>query len=214
MHTFVEAFYGYYKDGVTGGWDFQSMSGIYTLFHFVVVIVNYHILYQICWLVCSLILLSLSMLILIVQPCKKSHMNALDGLLLGLLGALALLIVTFEFLLPPFRNETLPIIFVIACGFPQLVLLLSVTCRQLKGKLIVGYNIIAGKVSTWLKKIRKRNIAEDLSEADSPPHRLVNPNQYNKPLLSESEQTHANSETPTVLVHGQVPPVYTNGSIS
>ena len=33
MHTFVEAFYGYYKDGVTGGWDFQSMSGIYTLFH-------------------------------------------------------------------------------------------------------------------------------------------------------------------------------------
>ena len=116
--------------------------------------------YQICWLMCSLILLSLSMLILIVQPYKKSHINALDSLLLGLLGALTLLIVTFKFLLPSSRNETLPIIFVIACGFPQLVLLLSVTYRQLKGKRIVGYNIIAGKVSTWLKKIRKQNQAE------------------------------------------------------
>ena len=111
------------------------MSGIYMLFHFIVVIVSCHILYQICWLVCTLIVLRLSMPILIVQPYKKSYMNVLDGLLLGLLGALTLLIVTFEFLLPSSRNETLPIMFVIACGFPQLVLLLSVTYRQLKGNL-------------------------------------------------------------------------------
>ena len=154
------------------------------LFHFIVVIVSCHILYQICWLVCTLIVLRLSMPILIVQPYKKSYMNVLDGLLLGLLGALTLLIVTFEFLLPSSRNETLPIMFVIACGFPQLVLLLSVTYRQLKVKLIVGY--IAGKVSAWLKKIHKRNQAEDeLSWANSLPHRLVNPNQYNNSSLSE-----------------------------
>jgi len=211
LHTFVEAFYGCYKEGVTGGWDFRSMSGISMFFRFLVVIINFHILYQVCWLVCALIILSLSMLILIVQPYKKSYMNVLDGLLLGLLGALMLLIVTFEFLLPSSRNETLPIIFVIACGFPQLMLLLSVTYRQLKVKLIVGY--IAGKVSAWLKKIHKQNQAEDeLSWANSLPHRLVNPNQYNKSLLSESEETHANFETFTVL--GQVQPAYTYGSIS
>ena len=95
-----------------------------------------------------------------------------------------LLIVTFEFLLPSSRNETLPIIFVIACSFPQLMLLLSVTYRQLKVKLI------AGKVSAWLKKIHKRNQAEDeLSWANSLPHRLVNPNQYNNSSLSEHMPT-------------------------
>ena len=61
-------------------------------------------------------------------------MNVLDALLLALLGFLTLLIVTFEFLLPSSRDETLPIIFMIACGLPQLVLLLSVSYRKLKGK--------------------------------------------------------------------------------
>ena len=74
------------------------------------------------------------MLILIVQPYEKRYMNVLDALLLALLGFLTLLIVTFEFLLPSSRDETLPIIFMIACGLPQLVLLLSVSYRKLKGK--------------------------------------------------------------------------------
>jgi len=119
-------------------------------------------------------------------------MNVLDALLLGLMSTLILLNKTFEFLLPSSGNETVPIIFMITSGYPQLFLLLSVTYRQLKGKLIVGY--ISGKVSTWLKKIHKRNQAEEeLSEADSLPRRLVNPNQYNKSLLSELELTHDNS---------------------
>jgi len=44
--------------------------------------------------------LSLSILILIVQPYKKSYMNVLDGLLLALFGFLILLVITFQFLLP------------------------------------------------------------------------------------------------------------------
>ena len=154
--------------------------------------------------------LSLSILILIVQPYKKSYMNVFDGLLLALLGLLTLLVVTFEFLLPS-ANETLPLIIVIACGFPQLVLLLSVAYRQLKGKQAVGY--IAGKVKTLLKRMKKQNQAEDeSSDADSLPHRLVSPNQYDRSLLSESEQAHATSETLSIL--GQVPPACTYGSIS
>ena len=79
-------------------------------------------------------------------------MNVIDGLLLALLGVLSLLFITFEYLLPS-ANETLPLIILIACGLPQLVLVLSVTCRQLKGKQMAQY--IAGKVSTLLKQIRK-----------------------------------------------------------
>ena len=177
------------------------------LLRFVVVIVNFYILNQGCWLLYVLMFLSLSILILIVQPYKKSYMNVLDGLLLALMGLLTLLNVTFQYLLPA-AIETLPLILVIITGFPQLVLLLTLIYKQLIGKWIM---YVTGKISSFLKKIHKQynQAEEELSDTDSLPHRLVSPNQYNKSLLSESEQTHK-----TLTVQGQVPPVYTYGSIS
>ena len=178
------------------------------LFRVVLVIVNYHDVNQIGWLLRALMFLSLSILILVVQPYKKSYMNVLDGLLLALMGFLTLLLVTFLFILPS-SNETLPLIFVISCSFPQLVLLLSVTYRQLKGKQIA--KCIAGKVHTLIKQICARNQGEIEPSVDNPlPHRLVNPNQYNRSLLSESEQMHTNSET----VRGQLTPGHNYGSIN
>ena len=163
------------------------------LFRCVLVVTSYLALSRIGWLLWELMFLSLSMLILIVQPYKKSYMNVLDGLLLALMGFGTLFIVTFLYILPS-TNESLCFIFVIACGLPQLVLMLSVTYRQLKGKQMAQY--IAGKVSTLLEQICERNqVGDELSDANSLPHRLVNPNQYNRPLLSDNEQTHINSET-------------------
>ena len=206
LHTFVEAFHGCYKDGVTEGRDFRHMSGVYMLLRFLVIIINYHVLDQVGRLLRVMMFLSLSILMLIVQPYKKRYMNVLDGLLLALMGFLTLVIITFLYILPS-ANEALALIFVIACSIPQVVLLLSVTYTQLKGKRIV--QCITGKVGTLLKQVHTRNqAADELSDADSLPHRLVSPNQYNKSLLSESERTHANSET------GQIPAVYTYGSIS
>ena len=122
------------------------------LFRVALVIVNPHIVNveQIGWLLRVLIFLSLSILIIIVQPYKKRYMNVLDGLLLALMGFLTLLLVTFLYILPS-SNETLPLMFVTACGFPQLVLLLSVSYRQLKGEQIARY--IRGKVHTLIKQI-------------------------------------------------------------
>ena len=136
-------------------------------------------------------------------------MNVLDGLLLALMGFLALLLVTFLYILPS-SNKTLLLIIVISSGLPQLVLLLSVTYRQLKGKQIAKY--ISGKVHNVIKQICIRNQGEnELSDADPLPHRLIDPNQY-KSSLPQPEQAHATSETLTIL--GQVPPVCTYGSIS
>jgi len=117
------------------------------LFHVALVIVKYHA-EQIGWLLRVLMFLSLSILIIILQPYKKSYMNVLDGLLLALMGFLTLLLVTFLYILPSW-NETLPLMFVTACGFPQLVLLLSVSYRQLKGEQIARY--IRGKVHNLIK---------------------------------------------------------------
>ena len=145
LRTFVEAFHGCYKNGVTGGWDFRSGSGVHMLNRFGVVIANYcSVNPQNAWLLCALWFVTSSILILIMQPFKKSYMSVADALLLALLGFLALLVVTFLYI-PPSANEILPHLMVIACGFPQLVLLLSVTYRQLKGKQITRY--IAGKLA-------------------------------------------------------------------
>ena len=210
LNIFAEAFQGCYKNGVTGGRDFRSMSGVYLLLRFILLLVNYHMVHQIGWLLRALMFLSLSIFILIVQPYKKSYMNVLDSLLLALLGFLTLLLITFTFLLPSDRSETLPLIIVITCSLPQLVLLLSVTYRQQKGKWIVQY--IAGRVSALLKYVQRGKQAEDeLSDAeeDPLPHRLASPDQYNRSLLSVSEQAHTNS-----AVQGPIPPVYTYGSIN
>ena len=187
------------------------MSGVYLLFRFVLPMVNYHDVNQIGWLLRALMFLSLSTLMLIIQPYKKSYMNVLDGLLLSLLGFLTLLLVTFLYMLPSSRSETLPLIIVSTISVPQLVLLFTVFYRQLKGKHIMRF--IAGKVNILLKKIcTQKRAEEEISVADSLPHRLISPNQYDRSLLSESEQTHVNTEAPTV--RGQVSPVYTYGSIS
>ena len=155
--------------------------------------------------------LGLSTVILVVQPYKKSYMNVLDGLLLALIGFLILLIVTLLYILPSARSETLPLIIVITSSVPMLVLLFAALYRQLKGKHIMQFFV--RKVNTLLKQVCTRNQAEEeISVADSLPHRLISPNQYDGSLLSESEQTHANTEIPTV--RGQVSPVYTYGSIS
>ena len=56
------------------------MSGVYFLLRFVLIIVSND--HELGWLLRALMLLSLSVLTLIVQPYKKSYMNVLDGLLL------------------------------------------------------------------------------------------------------------------------------------
>jgi len=212
LNTFVEAFQGCYKNGVTGGWDFRSISGIYLLLRFILLFANYHMVHQIGWLLRALMLLGLSIFILIVQPYKKSYMNVFDGLLLALLGFLTLLLITFTFLLPSDRSETLPLIIVITCSLPQFVLLLSVTYRQLKGKWIVQY--IAGRVGVLLKYIhRGKQVEDELSDSGGHPcplpHRLASPDQYNRSLLSVSEQAYTNS-----AVQGPISPMYTYGSIN
>ena len=128
------------------------------LLRYVFLLMNYQVLPQIGWLLRALMFLSLSILILAVQPYKKSYMNLLDGLLLALSGVLTLLLITFHCLLPS-ANETLLPIFVIACGLPQLAWVLSVNYRKLKGKQVAQY--IAGKVRSLVKQICKQNKAGD-----------------------------------------------------
>ena len=185
LHTFVEAFQGCYKDGVTGGRDLRSISGVYLLFRFLLLIANVNIGNKTGWLLRSLMFLSLSIFILIVQPYKKSYMNVLDGLLLALLGLVTLLLVTFQYLhnIITDGNGALALTLFIICSLPQFILLLNVTYRQMKGKRVV--QSIARQVGTFLKKVCTRNHAKgQLSDANPLPHRLICPNQYNRSVYT------------------------------
>jgi len=121
-------------------------------------------------------------------------MNVVDGLLLAELGLLTVLIATFLYT-PPSGNEKLVLLMVIAFSFPQLILLLTVTYNQLKGKQISQY--IAGKVGIMLKQIYKPNQAEDEPpDADQLPHQLICPTSTRNLSLSKHMLTlkHLNLE--------------------
>jgi len=148
---------------------------------------------QYAWLLCALMFLSLSILVLIVQPYKKGYMNVVDRLLLAELGFLTVLIATFLYT-PPSGNEKLVLLMVIAFSFPQLILLLTVTYNQLKGKQISQY--IAGKVGIMLKQIYKPNQADEPPDADQLPRQLICPTSTTNLSLSKHMLTlkHLNHE--------------------
>ena len=125
------------------------------LFRFALVIANYYSVNQYAWLLCALMFLSLSILVLIVQPYKKGFMNVVDGLLLAELGFLTVPVATFLYT-PSSGNEKLVLLIVIASSLPQLFLLLTVTYKQLKGKQIYcGQNWYKVKADTQTKPSRR-----------------------------------------------------------
>jgi len=128
LHIFVEAFQGCSKmESLEDGIFDQCLGSICFFVSYSSLPTTIIMVPQIGWLLRTLMFLGLSIFILIVQPYKKSYMNVLDSLLLALLGFLTLLLITFMFLLPSDRSETLPLVIVITCSLPQLVLLLSLT---------------------------------------------------------------------------------------
>ena len=92
---FVEKFHSCYRNGLDGGRDMRSFSGLYfglrivSTFYFV----TYRFLPQ--WTYEAILFLSAAMLIALVQPYKKTHMNVLNSLsVLSLLAMNCLLLST------------------------------------------------------------------------------------------------------------------------
>ena len=83
---FVEKFHGCYRDGLNGGRDMRSFSGLYYLMMILLScysafeIKRSHISSQLYY---ALIFLSFSLLMIVVRPYKHKYMNILDTLLLA-----------------------------------------------------------------------------------------------------------------------------------
>jgi hypothetical protein len=95
ISTFVEKFHGCYRDGLDGGKDMRSFCGLYFFLVILMSQVHHHFLklklHISPWLSSAFIFLTFSLLIALIQPYKKKHINILDSLLLAHLAVIYVL---------------------------------------------------------------------------------------------------------------------------
>ena len=84
VNIFVEKFHSCYRNGLDGGRDMRSFSGLYFVLRVLspLFFVTHRFLPQ--WTYETILFLSAAMLIALVRPYKKMYMNILDSLLLAL----------------------------------------------------------------------------------------------------------------------------------
>ena len=125
LNTFVEKFYGCYRNGLDGGRDMRSFAGLYLILRPLVfiagsvasILISNNDLYF-PW---SVMFIATSLMIALCRPYKKMYMNVLDSLLLAHLAIICHLISSY----PGFNytdNFVYTIIAMIALPFAYFVL--------------------------------------------------------------------------------------------
>ena len=91
--TFVNKFHGCYRDGLDGGRDMRSLSGLYFFTRIIIIFVRLtmHLFIPNIWLSYTLLYSSIALFIAYVKPYKKAYMNFLDTILLANLSVVCLL---------------------------------------------------------------------------------------------------------------------------
>ena len=94
VNIFVEKFHSCYRNGLDGGRDMRSFSGLYFVLRILAPLffITHRFLSK--WTYETILFTSAAMLIALVQPYKKMYMNVLDSLLLALLAMLCHLLST------------------------------------------------------------------------------------------------------------------------
>ena len=83
--TFVEKFHGCYRDGLDGGRDMRSFSGLYFVLRFTTFFfrINKHIVVNAAWTYLVFTFLACTLLMALARPYKRMYMNIIDTLLLA-----------------------------------------------------------------------------------------------------------------------------------
>ena len=92
--TFVNKFHGCYRNGIDGGRDMRSLSGLYFFIGkllFVVRLTRHLFIPNNVWLSYTLLYSSITVLVAYVKPYKKAYMNIFDTVLLANLSVVCLL---------------------------------------------------------------------------------------------------------------------------
>ena len=95
LQTFVEKFHHCYRDGLDGGRDMRSFSGLYFILRGVVMVSHELQLIKLrenTWFFRTLIMAVVALVFSFMKPYKKWYMNLIDTLLLSLLAFLSFMI--------------------------------------------------------------------------------------------------------------------------
>ena len=93
LQTFVEKFYGCYKDNYNGVYDRRRFSALYFILRpLVIMIYEFRVLHvsDHMWYFAVVLFASISVLTAFIKPYKKTYMNVIDTLLLAHLALLCL----------------------------------------------------------------------------------------------------------------------------
>ena len=91
LNTFVEKFYGCYRNGLDGGKDMRSFAGLYFVVRIVILVPNVlggliHISQDDAFYLRDVILSTAAILVALCRPYKAAYMNVIDALFLTHLG--------------------------------------------------------------------------------------------------------------------------------
>ena len=150
ISIFVEKFHGCYRDGLDGGRDMRSFSGLYYVMIFLLSQYTELRITRLSissWLYYAFVFLSFALLIIIVRPYKQKYMNILDTLLLVYAAVLCILLSRnpfageetqiFIFLFIPFIVFGLLVVFK---AFIKVKNSLFKECKNLCGQCRIKYN--------------------------------------------------------------------------
>ncbi len=160
--TFVNKFHGCYRDGLDGGRDMRSLSGLYFFIRIFIIVVRLtmHLFIPNIWLSYTLLYSSTTLLIAYVKPYKKAYMNFFDTVLLANLSVVCLLM-SSEY----FKTQAIKI-FILSL-LPVVSVTLLVITKLIRNKLLKNENF-KQKVTLLFHGCYRRVHKSVISASDSP----------------------------------------------
>ena len=134
--TFVNKFHGCYRDGLDGGRDMRSLSGLYFFIRIFIIAIRFTVYLFIpnIWLSYTLLYSSTTLLIAFAKPYKKAYMNIFDTILLANLSVSCLLL-SSEY----FKTQAIQVYVLML--LPIVLLTLFATTKMVHNKLLKKVNL-------------------------------------------------------------------------
>ena len=204
LHIFMDVFQGQYKDGTNGTRDFRMVSALYLVFR-IAALLDYLSVqsrgnHAYGWLTAALVFVATSVFFSIVRPYKVNYLNAIDCLLLTLLGVQSLLALFVGYLPNQRYSHAFGVLGLLIMGIPHVGLVVYILYVILKRMRVLQhlnrkYHCLLSMASWNQDSLSEANSQSGL-DTDSLPDRLVNPNEY-EPLIPAVNQQGADSDSYT-----------------
>ena len=199
LHTFMEAFQGQHKDGTNGSKDFRAVSALYLLFRIAALLIysgdHRYGTHAYACLATAVVFVSTSLFFAIIKPYKVNYFNAIDSIILAMLGLLSM-VCQFVLYLPNQKYaHVIAVCGLLTAGIPHATLGLYILYIVVK-KIKIAQ--CAKKKFQCLLTVlcwNEHTLAETDNGVGSLPDRLVNPNEYERLIPAINQQGTANFQT-------------------